>query len=367
MPFPRAVLASVLAVAGLLVSVTPELAQGAVLDGAEQDLVARINAFRAARSLPSLTVSDTLTAAAKWMSVDMGARNYFAHTSKDGRSPQQRMADAGYPAFTTWTGENLAAGYTATVEVLNGWINSPGHYAVLVNPQYKAIGVGRAYTAGSTYGWYWTADFGGVVDGARAAPVARATTVPAPVASAAPPPPPVARATTAPAPAARVATAPAPVRSVPRPAQPAQVALPPDSGYHARWTAQSPDPIFDPGELGTLVVAIKNTGSRGWYKGVADQQVNLATSNPQDAEHPDLAAGWLSANRLASTTTDYVGPGEVGWFKFTLRAPMKAGQYSLALRGVVEGISWLEDDGIFFTIRVRRLVASRNALSFFQW
>jgi hypothetical protein len=320
MRFSAAVLAGVLTVVGVLGAFAPLPVQGASLDAAEQDLVARINAFREARSLPALAVSDTLTAAAKWMSSDMGARNYFAHTSLDGRSPTQRMFDAGYPAFGTWTGEDLAAGYTTTADVLNGWINSPAHYAVLVNPHYHAIGIGRGYTAGSTYGWYWTADFGGVVDVVRAVPVARA-------------------ATAAQAATSFVATA--------------QVALPPDSGYHASWTAQSPDPTLLAGEPTTLVVALMNTGSRGWYRGVADQEANLGTNDPRDEERPELAADWLSANRLASTTTDYVGPGEVGWFEFTVRAPSTAGDYRLGVRGVVDGSTWLEDDGIFFIIHVR--------------
>jgi len=331
MRFSGPVLGSVLAIVGLLASLAPLRADAANLDGAEQDLVARINAFRAARNLPTLAVSDTLTAAAKWMSADMGARNYFAHTSLDGRSPTQRMFDAGYPAFATWSGEDLAAGYTTTSDVLSGWINSPAHYAVLVNPQYHAIGVGRGYTAGSTYGWYWTADFGGVVDVARAVPVARA-----------------------------VITAQIPTQVV----APVQIALPPDSGYHASWAAQSPDPILAAGELTTLVVALTNTGARGWYRGVADQQAVLGTNEPQDADRPELAVDWLSANRLTSTTTDYVGPGEVGWFEFSLRAPATAGDYRLGLRGVVDGAAWLEDDGIFFTIHVRPLVATSDGLSF---
>ncbi len=334
MRFSPAALATVLAVVGLLCSFTPQVAEGASLDSVEQDLVARINSFRAARSLPTLTVSDTLTAAAKWMSVDMGSRNYFAHTSLDGRSPTQRMADAGYPAFGTWTGEDLAAGFTTTADVLNGWINSPAHYAVLVNPQYHAIGVGRGYTGGSTYGWYWTADFGGVVDVARAAPVSRAATQTTQAAFA------------------------------PRAAQSAAVALPPDSGYHARWSAQSADPIVDPGAFATLVVALRNTGSQGWYRGVADRQANLATSDPQDAEHPEFAANWLSVNRLASTTTDYVAPGEVGWFEFTVHAPGASGDYKLGLRPVVDGVSWLEDDGIFFTVHVSPALLSRGDVSF---
>ena len=326
MRFSRAVVGSVLAVVGLLGLATAQPARGASLDSAEQDLVARINAFRAARSLPTLAVSDTLTAAAKWMSVDMGSRNYFAHTSLDGRSPTQRMADAGYPAFGTWTGEDLAAGYTTTADVVNGWVNSPAHYAVLVNPQYHAIGVGRGYATGSTYGWYWTADFGGVVDSGRAAPVAPAQTS----------------------------------RSSPTFALPAEVAFRQDSGYHARWSGQSPDPIVTAGELATLVVALENTGSRGWHRGVADQQANLATSDPQDADHPELAADWLSANRVTSTTTEYVGPGEIGWFAFSVRAPATSGDYRLGLRGVVEGVSWLEDDGIVFTVHVRPTVRARG-------
>jgi hypothetical protein len=330
--FSRAVLASVLALVGLLGLFAPLVADGASLDSAEQDLVARINVFRASRGLSTLAISDTLSAAAKWMSGDMGSRNYFAHTSLDGRSPTQRMADAGYPAFGTWTGEDLAAGYTTTAEVLNGWINSPAHYAVLVNPKYQAIGVGRSYSGGSAYGWYWTADFGGVLDVTRAAPVSRAST-----------------------PAVQ-----APARFV----YPPQAALPPDSGYHASWSTQSADPTIVVGAATKLVVALKNTGSRGWFNDGSGKQVVIGTNGPQDSDRSALAGDWLSGNRLTSTTTDYVGPGEVGWFEFTVRAPATPGDYTLALRGVVEGVTWLEDDGIFFTIHVRPAVFGRSSLSF---
>jgi len=202
---------------------------------------------------------------------------------------------------------------------------------VLVTPQYHASGVGRGYAAGSTYKWYWTADFGGVVvDVARAAPVSRAST-----------------------PAATQAVS----------FVPAQVALPPDSGYHASWRSQSVDPTVNIGATTTLVVALANTGSRGWYRD-AEQHVLLATNDPQDGDRSELAGDWLSGNRLTSTTTDYVGPGEVGWFEFTIRAPAAAGDYRLALRGVVDGVSWLEDDGIFFTIHAYAPKNGRSSLSF---
>jgi uncharacterized protein YkwD len=286
-------------IASALTGAIAQPARAATLDSFETDLVGQVNQFRASRGLSTLTISDTLTAAAKWMSTDMAVENYFAHTSLDGRTPTQRMADAGYPAFTTWTGEDLAAGYTSARDVLNGWINSPAHYAVLINPVYRAIGVGRSYSASSSYQWYWAADFGGVVDAG------------------------------------------------------ATIAASFDPGFHGTWSGQSPDPVLAPGQVTTLVVALKNTGYRGWYAGSPGQQANLGTSEPLDVMRNDLASNWMSGNRLATTTTPYVGPGQVGWFQFQLRAPATPGTYRLALRGVIDGQTWLEDQGIFFTITVR--------------
>jgi uncharacterized protein YkwD len=290
-------IAAVLATA--LLGAIEKPARAATLDSFETDLVGQVNQFRASKGLPTLTVSDTLTAAAKWMATDMAVQNYFAHTSLDGRTPTQRMADAGYPASGTWTGEDLAAGYTSARDVLSGWINSPTHYAVLTNPAYHAIGVGRAFAAGSAYGWYWDADFGGVVDSGTT------------------------------------------------------VAQSFDPGFHDAWAGQSADPVLAPGQVTTLVVALRNTGYRGWYQGSPGQQANLGTSEPLDTMRYDLANNWISGNRLATTTTAYVGPGQTGWFQFQVRAPATPGTYRLAVRGVIDGATWLEDQGIFFTITVR--------------
>jgi hypothetical protein len=276
------------------------VARAATLDSGETDLLAQVNSFRASRGLSTLVVSDSLTMAAKWMATDMSARNYFAHTSLDGRSPTQRMADAGYPAFSTWAGEDLAAGYTAAAEVLQGWINSPAHLAVLTNPAYRAIGIGRAYSGGSQYGWYWAADFGGVADRASTSTVANF-----------------------------------------------------DQGFHSAWAGQSPDPTLAPGQVATLVVALRNTGYRGWYQGSPGQQANIATASPLDVARPELAQSWMSGNRIATTTTSYVGPGQTGWFEFQIHAPSTPGTYRLDVRGVVDGATWLEDPGIYWTITVR--------------
>jgi uncharacterized protein YkwD len=262
-------------------------ADAATLDSLESDLVAQVNAFRASKGLTTLVVSDTITFASKWMATDMAVNNYFSHTSLDGRGPTQRMADAGYPAFTTYTGEDLAAGYTSAAEVLAGWIASPGHYAVLINPNYRAIGVGRAYSAGSAFKTYWAANFGGIVDAATTASVM-------------------------------------------------------DLGYHAAFEAKSPDAVLAPGQTTSLVVALKNTGYRGWYWNSGGQQAYVGTAEPLNIARGDIASNWLSSSRPATTTTPYVGPGQTGWFKFDVKAPATPGIYRLSVRGVVDGTTWLE-------------------------
>jgi uncharacterized protein YkwD len=276
------------------------VARAATLDSGESDLLAQVNSFRVSRGLSTLIVSDSLTLAAKWMATDMSVNNYFAHTSLDGRSPTQRMADAGYPAFATWAGEDLAAGYTSAAQVLQGWINSPAHLAVLTNPEYRAIGIGRSYSAGSQYGWYWDADFGGIAQGATVSSIVSF-----------------------------------------------------DQGFHSAWAGQSPDPTLAPGQVATLVVALRNTGYRGWYQGSPGQQANIATASPLDVARPELAYNWMSSNRITTTTTSYVGPGQTGWFQFQIHAPSTPGTYRLDVRGVVDGASWLEDAGVYWTITVR--------------
>ena len=96
-------------------------------------------------------------------SYDMGVNNYFAHNSLDGRTPWDRIRAAGY-TYNTSLGENLAAGYQTAQAAYDAWRASPGHDANMRNGTYCAIGVSRVYVPNSTYGYYWTTDFGGVCE-----------------------------------------------------------------------------------------------------------------------------------------------------------------------------------------------------------
>jgi uncharacterized protein YkwD len=163
----RRALTLVLAMAAVQIGAAMPAAAATLLErdhssaSAQSDLIALVNAYRGSNDLQAVSGNGALTAAAGWMAGDMAAKNYIAHVSSDGRSPTQRMSSFGYPAASMYTGEDLGAGYATAATVLAGWQASPAHNAVLLNPNYNAIGIGLVYNSGSTYKWYWAADFGG--------------------------------------------------------------------------------------------------------------------------------------------------------------------------------------------------------------
>ena len=154
----------------------------ASMDSEESAFLVLINNYRAQNSLGPLTASYMLTRASAWKSKDLATNNYFAHDDL-ARTWSQRIRDCSY-GFNTYLGENIAAGYTTAQAVFDGWKSSPGHNANMLGANYTTIGIGRYFVQGSTYGWYWTTDFGGFSDGwatatDTTAPIGSDTTAPA--------------------------------------------------------------------------------------------------------------------------------------------------------------------------------------------
>jgi uncharacterized protein YkwD len=133
------------------------------IDAEEQAFLKLINQHRAANGRAPLGLSYTLSRAAAWKSYDLGVNRYFAHDDLD-RSWSQRIRDCGY-RYNTYLGENIAAGVSSAQSAFDLWRNSSGHNANMLGANYTTIGIGRAYVAGSPYGWYWTTEFGGIDDG----------------------------------------------------------------------------------------------------------------------------------------------------------------------------------------------------------
>ncbi|CAM5285500.1 CAP domain-containing protein [Streptomyces abikoensis] len=120
------------------------------------EVIALTNAERAAAGLRPLAADHRLAAAAQAHSDDMVARDFYAHTSPEGGEPWDRARAAGAPH--PGIGENIACGQRSAAEVVRDWMNSPGHRANILKPDFAHIGVG--YATGSRAGTYWTQLFG---------------------------------------------------------------------------------------------------------------------------------------------------------------------------------------------------------------
>ncbi|QFQ98823.1 CAP domain-containing protein [Streptomyces phaeolivaceus] len=112
-----------------------------------------VNAEREKAGCSPVTVDTKLTKAARDHSQDMADHQNMSHTGSDGSSMTDRLARVGY-RFST-AGENVAAGYGTADSVMDGWMNSPGHKANILNCAFKEIGIGLAGP-----GNYWTQNFG---------------------------------------------------------------------------------------------------------------------------------------------------------------------------------------------------------------
>ncbi|MFC9431319.1 CAP domain-containing protein [Streptomyces sp. NPDC056987] len=115
------------------------------------------NAERAAHGLGPLADDPCLTTAAQAFSTDMAARAFYSHTSPEGLQPWDRAAAAG--ARHRGIAENIACGQRSPREVVQGWMDSPGHRANILTPGYTHLGVG--FADGGPAGTYWTQLFGG--------------------------------------------------------------------------------------------------------------------------------------------------------------------------------------------------------------
>jgi uncharacterized protein YkwD len=124
------------------------------------DFAARLltlhNDYRKARGVGPLRLDARLTASAQRESDDCAKRRVLSHTSSDGKTPADRIGEAGYR--WSWEGENIDEGPPTPEGAFATWRNSPDHLANILRPEFVDVGFGLAY---STVGVpYWTANFG---------------------------------------------------------------------------------------------------------------------------------------------------------------------------------------------------------------
>jgi uncharacterized protein YkwD len=147
----------VVLLAALIVLVVATSAQARGLSGSEASLLNTMNAVRKSHGLTALRVDYTLVRAARGHSADMMNRQYFAHGSVVGRAV---AAGARGPLF----GEDLAWATGLTAQwVVDRWLASPRHRAILLRPGFRRVGIGIVFGTFIGHGGAGvvTADFAG--------------------------------------------------------------------------------------------------------------------------------------------------------------------------------------------------------------
>ena len=82
----------------------------------------------------------------------------FSHTRPNGSSCFSALEELGYSLYAS-AGENIAAGYTTPAEVVDGWMNSPGHRANILSPSFMHMGTGYYRDNSKSYVHYWVQFF----------------------------------------------------------------------------------------------------------------------------------------------------------------------------------------------------------------
>ncbi|MBD5137352.1 MAG: hypothetical protein HDT39_15600 [Lachnospiraceae bacterium] len=109
-----------------------------------------VNAERAKAGLSPLTLDKEISSAALIRTKEI--EKSFSHTRPDGRKFTTVLTDNGIKF--RGAGENIAWGYVSPEKVMEAWMNSEGHRANILDPDYKKIGVG--YNKNSAGTSYWT-------------------------------------------------------------------------------------------------------------------------------------------------------------------------------------------------------------------
>jgi len=117
----------------------------------EAQVVDLVNQERAAQGLPALKYNAELSKVAEAKAADLRDRGYFDHNSPTYGSPFDMMKSFGIKY--TAAGENIAKGQRTPAAVMDGWMNSPGHRANILNSNFTEIGVGHVTDSNGTNYW----------------------------------------------------------------------------------------------------------------------------------------------------------------------------------------------------------------------
>lgn len=124
-------------------------------DDYKAQVVAIMNQERSAAGIGGISQNASLDAVAQIRAQEIVAS--FSHTRPNGSSCFTVLDENGIAYMTA--GENIAAGYGTPADVMNGWMNSEGHRANILNGSFGQVGIGYYTDPNSVYGTFWVQVF----------------------------------------------------------------------------------------------------------------------------------------------------------------------------------------------------------------
>lgn len=118
--------------------------------GFESDMLKQVNAQRAKNGQSALTLNQTLCASARVRASEIAKDGCFSHTRPDGSGCFTAISGVSYRT----AGENIAMGtwgYYGVDEIMDGWMNSEGHRANILNGDFSEVGFGCVVVNGNGY------------------------------------------------------------------------------------------------------------------------------------------------------------------------------------------------------------------------
>jgi uncharacterized protein YkwD len=131
-----------------------------MIDPILKDLIILTNHERIKRHLNPVLESPILIKAAFSHANDMQLNDFISHTGSDGSSYIDRVKREGGKSQPS--GEIICkgpGGINAVQSVIDGWLESPGHRAILLHPYNKYVGFGYRLKTLSLKGNYWVGVF----------------------------------------------------------------------------------------------------------------------------------------------------------------------------------------------------------------
>lgn len=132
--------------------------------------------------------------------------------------------------------------------------------------------------------------------------------------------------------------------------EPGSLRTPLPEELHSEWYTQTVAPVIDVGDIAVVTIQFRNVGHTPWIKN-SPSELRLGEVGPRPLP-PAMRLDWFSPDRPAVQTESIVTEYRLATFTFKV-AGTAPGTYRLRVRPVVDGVKWLDDEGVYVDITVR--------------